>query len=83
MKTEDNQPPALFISKTGATMAGLSLLARLPNSIDAFEVSKQVRWRDQVGYNLKVFWRDPGREPVLLSEENHKRLMDKSKGKTK
>lgn len=83
MVMEDDRTPALFISKTGASTAGLRLLAALPNEVDSFEVSKLVRIRDTAGYNLHVTFRNPALNPVRITEGHLQSLLDRSKGKGK
>lgn len=82
MKPQD-PTPALFISRSGASAIGLRLMAKLPNELQDFTVSDQVRKGPEVGHHLKLFFRNPGMNPILLSNENLERLLDQSKEGTK
>ena len=58
MKTRFKEP-ALFISRTGASKAGIKVIAKLPKHIKQFEVIGPIWVSDSMGYHV-----------VLISNNN-------------
>lgn len=66
MKTRFEEP-ALFISRDGASKAGLKLIAKLPNHITGFEVIGPLLDKNDTGYHLLLITNDI--ETEMLSYE--------------